>query len=133
MSIFGNILSKIFPSSHPAVAAAQAAPTPAPADTPAAVPAADTAPPAEAMPPVDVDAVISAMPNASALHWQTSIGDLLKVLDLDSSLAARKQLAQELGYTGSTEDSASMNIWLHQQVVAQLQANGGQVPDRMKG
>ena len=133
MSIFGNILSKIFPSSHPAVAAAQAAPTPAPADTPAAVPAADTAPPAEAMPPVDVDAVISAMPNASALNWQTSIVDLLKVLDLDSSLAARKQLAQELGYTGSTEDSASMNIWLHQQVVAQLQANGGQVPDRMKG
>ena len=62
------------------------------------------------------------------LNWRTSIVDLLKLLDLDSSLASRKELAQELHYTGDTGDSASMNIWLHKQVMAKLAANGGKVP-----
>jgi len=142
MSIFGNILAKIFPASHPAVAASAAPPaqsqppaaTASPAST-AASPAAPTAAaPAAAQPaPVDVDAVISAMPSAGSLNWKTSIVDLLKVLGLDSSLEARKQLAQELGYAGNTQDSAAMNIWLHKEVVAKLAANGGKVPESMKG
>jgi hypothetical protein len=144
MSIFGNILAKIFPPSHPAVAAAQAPapatpPVAAPtsvseADSPAHVAAAPTAASqaASAQPPVDVDAVISAMPGAPGLNWKTSIVDLLKVLGLDSGLESRKQLAHELGYTGSTTDSATMNVWLHKEVIAKLAANGGTLPADMR-
>jgi len=121
MSIFKSILAKIFPSSHPAVA--QEAP---PANAPAA--------PAPAMPAVDVEAILNglAAKNPEKLNWKTSIVDLMKLLGLDSSLAARKQLATELHYSGDTNDSASMNIWLHQQVMQKLAANGGQVPDDLK-
>jgi hypothetical protein len=66
------------------------------------------------------------------LNWRTSIVDLLKLLGLDSSLAARKELASELHYTGSTEDSAAMNMWLHKQVMQKLAENGGKVPDDLK-
>ncbi len=62
------------------------------------------------------------------LEWRTSIVDLMKALDIDSSLSARKELAKELHYTGDTSDSASMNIWLHKQVIAKIAANGGKVP-----
>lgn len=130
MSIFSSILAKIFPPSHPAVVAAQAVPAATPAvqngGAPAPTPVASTPVPAAA--PVDVDAVVSAMPGAGQLNWKTSIVDLLKVLGLDSGLDARKQLAHELGYTGSTTDSAQMNTWLHQEVMAKLAANGGKVP-----
>ena len=141
MSIFSNILAKIFPPSHPAVVAsspaASAAPSPsaaAPAPTSAqpAATAATSAAPAPAVQPVDVESVISKMPGAASLNWKTSIVDLLKVLGLDSSLEARKQLAHELGYGGNTQDSAAMNVWLHQEVVAKLAANGGKVPESMK-
>ncbi len=132
MSIFGTILAKIFPPSHPAVVAqASPAATAQPAATPAASAPASTST-ATAAAPVDVEAVIAAMPGASGMNWKTSIVDLLKVLGLDSSFDARKALAQELGYTGSTQDSAAMNIWLHKEVVAKLAANGGKVPDSMK-
>lgn len=129
MSIFSTILSKIFPSSHPAVQAAS---------TPDAAPAADAAPasapaaaPAE---PVDVEAILSALAeqNSEKLNWRTSIVDLMKLLSLDSSLGARKQLAEELDYSGDTNDSASMNIWLHKQVMTKLAENGGKVPDDLK-
>jgi hypothetical protein len=66
------------------------------------------------------------------LDWRRSIVDWMKVLDLDSSLSARKQLAQELHYTGDTNDSAAMNIWLHQQVMTKLAENGGKLPDDLK-
>ena len=66
------------------------------------------------------------------LEWRTSIVDLMKALDIDSSLAARKELAKELGYTGDSNDSASMNIWLHKQVMAKLAANGGKLPADVK-
>jgi hypothetical protein len=66
------------------------------------------------------------------LNWRTSIVDLMKLLGLDSSLSARKELASELHYTGNTEDSAAMNIWLHKQVMQKLAANGGKVPDDLK-
>lgn len=66
--------------------------------------------------------------NKEKLNWRTSIVDLMKLLKLDSSLASRKELAKELGYTGSTDDSATMNIWLHKQVMKKLADNGGKVP-----
>lgn len=131
MSMFGSIMSKIF--GHPAAAgaapsAAPAASGPAPdggAATPAAAPSA----------PVDVEAVLTAMAakNGQALNWQTSIVDLLKLLDLDSSMAARKTLATEMSFTGDENDSASMNVWLHKAVMAKLAENGGKVPDSLRG
>ena len=66
------------------------------------------------------------------LEWRTSIVDLMKALDIDSSLGARKELAKELGYTGDSNDSASMNIWLHKQVMVKLAANGGKLPPDIK-
>ena len=65
-------------------------------------------------------------------NWKQSIVDLMKLLDLDSSLNARKQLATELGYTGKLDGSAEMNIWLHKEVMAQLMKNGGTVPAHLK-
>ena len=66
------------------------------------------------------------------LDWRQSIVDLMKALKLDSSLAARKQLAQELGYTGALDGSAEMNIWLHRQVMTKLAESGGKVPDSLR-
>jgi 3-oxoacyl-ACP reductase-like protein len=127
MSIFGSIMDKIF--HHPK---AQAAPTPAPAAA-AAAPAAPAAAAPTPMDAVDVEAVLTVMAqdNPQTLDWRHSIVDLMKLLSLDSSLTARKELAGELGYTGDTNDSASMNIWLHKAVMAKLAENGGVVPDSL--
>jgi hypothetical protein len=125
MSIFGSILSKIFPSANAAEAPAAAPVAPAP-NAPAA-----SAPPA-AIPLVDVEAVLDAMPGARQLNWRTSIVDLMKLLGLDSSLDARKQLAAELSYGADTSDSAAMNVWLHRQVMTRLAANGGKVPPELR-
>ena len=123
MSIFGNIMTKIF--HHPAAAATAASAGAAPGDTSGAAPGA--APGAVA---VDVGAVLSAMASAKGGggNYQSSIVDLLKLLGLDSNLSARKTLAGELHYDGDTNDSASMNVWLIRQVMSQLAANGGKVP-----
>jgi hypothetical protein len=136
MSIFGKIMGAIF-GSHPASAApagdAPAGSAPAgtapggsaPASAPAAAPAAT----------VDVAAIVDAAVAAhkgETLEWRTSIVDLMKALDVDSSLAARKDLAKELGYTGDMNDSASMNVWLHKQVMSKLAANGGKLPPEIK-
>lgn len=143
MSILTSIFNKIL---HRGGDAAQAAPaaTPAPQGTtaqagPASVAGATapTAPapvPAPAMSQVDVEEVLNGMAktNPQKLNWRTSIVDLMKLLDLDSSLQARKQLADELHYTGDKNDSASMNIWLHKQVMQKLAANGGKVPADLK-
>ncbi|GAA4326004.1 DUF3597 domain-containing protein [Pigmentiphaga soli] len=131
MSFFKDILGKIF--GH-ASAATPGAGTPAPGTPPAAAPGAPGASAAPAAPPVDVEAVLSglAAKNPQKLNWRTSIVDLLKLLDLDSSLAARQQLAAELHYDGDTNDSAAMNIWLHKQVMRKLAENGGKVPDDLK-
>ena len=129
MSIFGKILSKIFPSNHPAVTQATAPAAPA-ASTSAAAPAS----PAAAAPPVDVESVLNDMAkkNPEKLNWRTSIVDLMKLVGMDSSLTARKELAKELNYTGNTNDSASMNIWLHKQVMRKIAENGGKLPADMK-
>jgi len=81
-----------------------------------------------------VEAVLTdlASQNSQQLNWRTSIVDLMKLLDLDSSLNARKELAQELHYSGDMNDSAAMNIWLHKQVMQKLAENGGKVPDDLK-
>ena len=151
MSIFGTIASAIFGSAAHAEGASpdvKAAPSNAPAAS-TTVAANDTAPPA-AMPaaapasspaspnivaktPVDVMAVLDKMDDASdeKLDWSTSIVDLMKLLKLDSSLAARKQLAHELNYPGDTKDSAKMNIWLHKAVMTKLAENGGIVPKEL--
>jgi hypothetical protein len=83
---------------------------------------------------VDVEAVLTQMQanHSEQLNWRTSIVDLMKLLGLDSSLSARKELASELHYTGNTEDSAAMNMWLHKQVMQKLAENGGKVPDELK-
>jgi len=131
MSIFGSIMDKIF--HHPK---AQAAPAPAPAAAAGAAPAAPPAPEAAPAPmaAVDVEAVLTVMAqdNPQTLDWRHSIVDLMKLLSLDSSLTARKELAGELGYTGDTNDSATMNIWLHKAVMAKLAENGGVVPDSLR-
>jgi hypothetical protein len=123
MSILGKIFGKIFPS----LQTADAAPTAAPGTVTAAPAPAPAAPP---MQQVDVEALLNDMAskNPEKLNWKTSIVDLMKLLHLDSSLGERKELAKELGYTGDMNDSASMNIWLHKQVMNKLAANGGKVP-----
>jgi hypothetical protein len=83
---------------------------------------------------VDVNTVLAEMQskNPEQLNWKTSIVDLMKLLGLDSSLTARKQLAAELGYSGSTDDSAAMNMWLHKEVMRKLAENGGQLPAELR-
>ena len=79
---------------------------------------------------VDVEQVLNDMAgkNSQKLNWRTSIVDLMKLVGMDSSIDARKELAKELNYTGDTNDSAAMNIWLHKQVMKKLAENGGKVP-----
>ena len=124
MSIFGKIMSAIF--GHSATAAPAGAGTAPAGGATAAAPA-----PAQT---VDVAPILDKAVAAKheKLEWRTSIVDLMKALDIDSSLAARKELAKELGYTGDTNDSASMNVWLHKQVMAKLAANGGKLPPEIK-
>lgn len=128
MSIFGKIMGAIF-GSHPASAApAGSAPS---GSAPASAAPGGSAPAAT----VDVASIVDAAAAAhkgEKLEWRTSIVDLMKALDIDSSLAARKDLAKELGYTGDTNDSASMNVWLHKQVMSKLAANGGKLPPEIK-
>lgn len=136
MSILGNIFNKIFHRTPAADAtpATPATPAAAPAPGSAAAAPAPTAAPVAAISEVDVEEVLNglAQKNAQTLNWRTSIVDLLKLLDLDSSLASRKELAAELHFSGDTNDSASMNIWLHKQVMNKLAANGGKVPADLK-
>jgi hypothetical protein len=128
MSIFGSIMSKIF--GHGSAQAENASPTLAPSGSPTPT-ATPTSAPAQT---VDVAAIVdkAAAAKGEKLAWRTSIVDLMKALDLDSSLTARKQLAKELHYTGDTNDSATMNVWLHKQVMTKLAANGGKLPADIK-
>lgn len=119
MSVFGKLLSRIFGRSEAAAAPTTNAPN---------VTAPTTPPVATAV--VDVEAVLEAMAakNPQKLNWRTSIVDLMKLVGMDNSLAERRELARELGYTGNLRDTASMNIWLHKQVLRKLAENGGKVP-----
>ena len=132
MSIFGKIMGAIFGSHASATPAGSGA---APAGS-AAAPSGtgSAAAPAAPMGSVDVAAIVdkAAASKGEKLAWRTSIVDLMKALDIDSSLTARKELAHELGYTGDTNDSATMNVWLHKQVMSKLAANGGKLPADIK-
>ncbi|APG62821.1 hypothetical protein LPB140_08495 [Sphingorhabdus lutea] len=99
----------------------------------AAAAAASTLTTPTAIEEVDVIANLEAMAaaNGQSLNWQSSIVDLMKLLGMDSSLAERKELAQELGYAGELNGSAEMNIWLHKAVMKGLAENGGKVPANM--
>lgn len=125
MSIFGKIMSAIFGTKADAAPAGGGAATGGGSAGGAAAPAAAT---------VDVAPILDQAVKAKGekLEWRTSIVDLMKALDIDSSFAARKELAKELGYTGDSNDSASMNIWLHKQVMTKLAANGGKLPPEIK-
>jgi hypothetical protein len=142
MSIFGKIMSGIFGSKADAAPASGGSAAGSSGSTGAgwaqpsgsAAPAASSATPAATPQSVDVAAILDKAVAAQKekLEWRTSIVDLMKALDIDSSLAARKELAKELGYTGDTNDSATMNVWLHKQVMAKLAANGGKLPPEIK-
>jgi hypothetical protein len=128
MSIFGKIMSAIFGTkadAAPAGGGATAGAGTAPGTS------AGSAAPAQTVEVAPIlDKAVAA--KKEKLEWRTSIVDLMKALDIDSSFAARKELAKELGYTGDSNDSASMNIWLHKQVMAKLAANGGKLPPEIK-
>lgn len=120
MGMFTDLMNKIF---H------HAAPAERPID--ARVPASgDPAIATAVMAPVDVEAILTKLASASKekLDWKHSIVDLMKLVDMDSSIGARKSLAADLHYTGDTNDSATMNIWLHKEVMRKLADNGGKIP-----
>lgn len=126
MSIFGKIKDAIF--GKKAAPAPESSPQP-----PTGGGGTTTAPPPTAQPQtqVDVEQVLTSLAASKGnpdLNWRTSIVDLMKLLDLDSSLDNRKELATELGYTGDKDGSAEMNIWLHKEVMRQLATHGGKVP-----
>jgi hypothetical protein len=144
MSVFGSIVSAIFGSKHAATVTpttGTAAPPPSSKGTPASAGAsastgAAAGAPAAAGPisRADVEAILKKLHDDQDedFDWRKSIVDLMKLLKLDSSLGARKQLAQELGYTGALDGSAEMNVWLHRQVMTKLAESGGKVPDSLK-
>jgi 3-oxoacyl-ACP reductase-like protein len=137
MGLFSNLMSKIFGGSAGATQTSSAsarspatAPSAAPAASAASAPAATattTAPPPTV---VDVTSILDglAAKNPEKLDWRRSIVDLMKLVGMDSSLSARKELAKELNYQGDTGDSAAMNVWLHKEVIVRIAANGGKVP-----
>jgi 3-oxoacyl-ACP reductase-like protein len=141
MGLLSNLISKVFghagataaatggASAAPGAAAPPASAQPASAPAAAPPPAAPTAPARV----VDVTAILDglAAKNPEKLDWKKSIVDLMKLVGMDSSFKARKQLAQELNYTGDPNDSASMNVWLHKQVLMKISENGGKVPEEL--
>jgi hypothetical protein len=129
MSILGKIFGKLFGTS------AQAAPANEQVDPDSAPVVPSSSGATEPKPSnVDIAPILDKAVAAKGqkLNWKTSIVDLMKALDLDSSLQARQELARELHYTGDINDSARMNIWLHGQVMKKVAENGGKVPADLK-
>jgi hypothetical protein len=141
MGMFANLMSKIFghATAAPSGGGTPASAAVAPADTAvASVAPSTTATPAASVASapakiVDVTAILDdlAAKNPEKLDWRKSIVDLMKLVGIDSSLSARKQLATELHYSGDENDSATMNVWLHKQVIIKLAENGGKVPQEL--
>ena len=142
MSVFGSIVSAIFGSKHaanvaPSAGATSGSPASAGAPSGSAASSGAAAGTAAATKPIsreDVEAILKRLHDDQRedFDWRKSIVDLMKLLKLDSSLSARKQLAQELGYSGALDGSAEMNLWLHRQVMTKLAESGGKVPDSLK-
>jgi Domain of unknown function (DUF3597) len=142
MGLFNNLMSKIFghasaaggtPAPQAQTSGAASSGSGAATTTATTTAATATAAPAAPPPTVDVAAILNdlAKKNPEKLDWRHSIVDLMKLVGMDSSLTARKQLATELHYTGDQNDSASMNIWLHKEVLKKLAENGGKVPPEL--
>ncbi|MDQ2766898.1 MAG: DUF3597 domain-containing protein [Gemmatimonadota bacterium] len=127
MSILGSIMSKVFGHAVPVPAATASASAPA-----ASAPPAPTKP--TPISKADAEALLTQIASnySHPVNWRTSIVDLMAILGIDNSLAQRKALAKELGYTGDMNDSATMNIWLHGQVMQKLEDNGGYVPQDLR-
>ena len=125
MSIFGKIMGAIFGTKADAAT---------PAGTTGAGSTAPSSPTGATVVVIDVAPILdkAVAEKHEKLEWRSSIVDLMKALDINSSLAARKELAKELSYSGDTNDSASMNIWLHKQVMTKLAGNGGKLPADLK-
>jgi hypothetical protein len=138
MGLFSKIMSKIFSGGSAEATKSPPASAPAPSATPTTGASGPTRAPASSPSStgapehveVDVTSVLDEMAadNPEKLDWRKSIVDLMKLVGIDSSLSARKELAKELNYNGDMGDSASMNIWLHKEVIKKLAANGGKVP-----
>ena len=126
MSIFSSIKNAIFGKKDEPAAPQRQTGTTAPAGH-ALAPTQQSAP-SIAVDTVDVENRLDSMPGADRLNWRTSIVDLMKLIGVDASLSNRKDLAQELGYTGALDGSAEMNMWLHKKTMEELAANGGKVP-----
>ena len=137
MGLFSDLMSKIFkhkPASTTASIPSAPRNTPLPSGAaPAAATPAAAAPAAIPIQEVDVSAILNdlAANNPEQLDWKKSIVDLMKLVGMDSSLSARKELATELRYSGDQSDSAAMNIWLHKEVLRKLAENGGKVPKEL--
>jgi hypothetical protein len=129
MGILDKIFGRLFPKANagqaPTAPSGQAQPT-----KPGQPQASPQQAPAATMDRVDIEQVLDGMAanNPQKLNWRTSIVDLMKLVGMDSTLQERKELADELGYSGDKSDTAAMNIWLHKQVMKKLQENGGKVP-----
>ena len=143
MGIFSSIVNAIFgskaaaavPGASAAASAAPAGAAPSGSSAPASTATASAATAAPApIPKAEVEAIIAKIEADRGVkyNWRQSIVDLMKLLDLDSSLGARKELAQELGYKGALDGSAEMNVWLHKQVMEKLAEGGGKVPASLK-
>jgi hypothetical protein len=135
MSVFGSIVSAIFGSKHAAGVTPTAGTSSVPPSSTGTAPGTSAA--GAAAKPIsraDVEAILKKLDDDQDedFEWGKSITDLMKLLKLDSSLGARKQLAKELGYTGALDGSAEMNVWLHKQVMTKLAESGGKVPDSLK-
>jgi hypothetical protein len=148
MGMFTNLMSKLFGHATTAASSGAAPSSPAiasPTTTVAAATPTSPTPPAASGTPsspaatpaqtVDVTAILDdlAAKNPEKLDWRKSIVDLMKLVGIDSSLAARKQLATELHYPGDEKDSATMNVWLHKEVIKKIAENGGKVPQDLLG
>jgi Domain of unknown function (DUF3597) len=136
MGLFSNLLTKVFGQQAAATTTTPAGAggpakvgAPAAAGAPTVASTGSTAPAAT----IDVTAVLDglAAKNSEKLDWRKSIVDLMKLVDMDSSLASRKELAKDLNYSGDTSDSAKMNIWLHKEVIRKISENGGKVPKEL--
>ena len=138
MGLFNKLMSKIFGHATPDTAAAPApgisgGPTAASTGATAGAGAATATTAAPPPKPVDVEAILNklASENPEKLDWKNSIVDLMKLVGMDSSFGARKELAKDLKYSGDMNDSAKMNVWLHKEVLRKLAENGGKVPSEL--
>lgn len=137
MGIFDNLWSKITGHAHTTAAASSpaspSAATPAASTPMAGVTATSSSAPAATAAPVDVEAILDDLDSKQShrSNWRESIVDMMSLLGMDNSLSARRELAKELGYTGDTNDTATMNVWLHKQVMQKMAANGGKVPQNL--